>query len=268
MKNSIILFRFHDRFDVSKQRIELLTKQNPSVPIFGLFGGNKSLYEKAQSELSDQLIDIYLDKHDDPQWKWLHPDLSLKDWFRNFGKNIHFDFIYDYEWDIATFDALVNIYPATKSNTLYFSGVKYLTSETKILWDWTGKEPHKSQYEKFSRYMKSTYGVEHLDIGTLGPAPLLSREFLEQFSESEDIDWVISEISYPAYAQAFGYNIVDNTFHPGWFSDDAKRYFNCNDDLIQESTMIEEFKKIKGRKIFHPFKEMFSNQLLIQADKL
>jgi hypothetical protein len=151
---------------------------------------------------------------------------------------------------------------------LYFSGVKTLDPETKKRWDWTGNEPHKSLYEKFASYMKSTHGVESLDIGTLGPAPLLSRKFLEQFSDTEDIDWVISEISYPAYAQAFGYDIVDNTFHPGWFSDDAKRYFNCNDDLIQESTIIEELKKKTGRRIFHPFKEILSDQLISQIKKL
>lgn len=259
MAKAIILFRFHTAFEVCRERIELLRKYNIDIPIYGLYGGKKENVDSAKVIVGSLLTHLYIDNHTNPEWKWLHPDLSLKAWYRDYGKSLSFEYLYDYEWDILAFDSLENLYPKIEPNTLYFSAVKTLSPEVKAKWDWTSKEPYKRNYEKFISYMKKTFGNKEYDTAVLGPAPFLHKSFIERFSQVEDIDWVLNEISYPAYAEAFGYKIKDNGFHPGWFTSEARTYFNCHSDApIAKDTILSEHAKPNGRRIFHPVKYKIS----------
>lgn len=255
MSKRIILFRLHKDFDVCLERILLLKKYNPDLPIYGLYGGTSEHVKEAELKIGEQIEHLYIDKHTDSEWKWLHPDISLKEWYRDVGKSYSFDYMYDYEWDILTLDSLEKLYPQIEPKTLYFSAVKKLTPEVKEKWDWTSEQPHKFNYIKFIHYMKKTFGDHLFETAVLGPAPLLSRSFIDQFSQTEDIDWVLNEISYPAYAEAFGYTIKDNGFHPGWFTSEARTYFNCHSDApIAKDTILSELAKPNGRRVFHPVK--------------
>jgi hypothetical protein len=44
----IILFRFHERAEVCRNRLDLLKRHNPEAAIYGLYGGNESSYPKVE----------------------------------------------------------------------------------------------------------------------------------------------------------------------------------------------------------------------------
>jgi hypothetical protein len=254
LQGRIIVFRFYNAFDVCRQRLQQLKTYNPDVPIYGLFGGRKVNLEVARHELLPFLEHLYLICHEDRLWKWLHADISLKEWYRDVGRSVAFDYLYDYEFDIATFAPLHELYPPVRPNTQYFSQVRMLTPDLRRRWQWTGSEPDKSRVAMFSEYMQRTFGLPQLDTSILATAPLLSREFVATFAETEDIDWVFSEVSLPAYVRALGFAIADNGFYPGDTAGAGLKFFNPYNEAIEESIIVDELRKPWGRRVFHPVK--------------
>lgn len=79
---------------------------------------------------------------------------------------------------------------------------------------------------------------------------------MEKFSDTEDIDFVHEEITYPAYAEVFGFKLADNNMHLGFYkgSEAEKRLFNCNGI---EPTLEEIYSQLGlagGKRAFHPVK--------------
>ena len=237
-----------------KNRIAILKHFNPNHEIHGLYGGNASEFDHFRDQLTNQLASVEMTRSDNPEWKWLHPDLSLKHWYQSHGQNLDFDFLYDFEWDILALDSLDNIYPEIDDDTIALSALTEL-SQVKDSWDWTSVEPDATSYRQFRAMLSSSYNIGEQKFASLGPGPYLSRKFLETFSAEPDCDLVISEISYPAYAEALGFKLISTGFFPDWHDDDTQnRYFNCHDHEIKIATVIEELNKPDGRRIFHPIK--------------
>ena len=255
MRNkSIVLFRFHKNLDLCKKRIEILNYYNPDKEIHGLYGGNVSEFESYRSGLKDQLKTIKYTDSNDSEWKWLHPDISLKRWFIEFGNKLSFDYLYDYEWDILALDNLDLIYPRINQETIALSSLTPMR-KVKETWDWTSQDPHADKYEKFKKYLFGEYNIKVQQYASLGPGPYLTRKFLEEFSKTQDVDLVISEISYPAIAEGLGFNIIDTGIMPDWDDEENEnKYFNCNDVEIKKEVIKEELIKESGRRIFHPIK--------------
>jgi len=256
VKNSIILFRFYKDFDVAKERIKILKYFNPELPVYGLFGGNSEDFETAAGILEDSMEGIWNFKPDkNPRWKWFHTDLMQKAWFRDAGHKIDFDFLFSYEYDLLTADSLFKIYPEINDETLALAAVELL-DKVEDRWTWTSKEPFKSKFAQFSEYMNENYGVGRQKYVCLGPGPLLSRKFIEKFAQTQDIDLVHEEVTYPAYAEAFGFKLMDNGLHPGFYkgSEAEKRLFNCNGIEPSLDEIYGQLELPSGERCFHPVK--------------
>jgi len=253
MNNSILLFRFHKEFEVCLNRIKLLRELNPDLPVHGLYGGPAENMAEARGLLEPFLSSFEMSSNQDPEWKWLHPDLTLKEWFKNRGCRLSFDYLFDYEWDILTLAPLASIYPPISKDSIALTALRPI-DKVRDSWDWLTTEPHRSHYQQFCQYMKKTFDLSEQTYASLGPGPVFSRSFLERFSEEKDIDLVLSEITYPAYAEALGFSMIDTGLHPTWFSDQAQKYFNCLDIEIDHETIKEELKNPEGRRAFHPVK--------------
>jgi len=269
LKKQIILFRFHSEFDICRERIKILKYFNPKIPMYGLFGGDRSDWGMVKKILHDSpLEEIYISTSTDRYWKWLHPEHTLREWYQLYGHNLQFDFLFDEEWDIlptAPFSKLYTKQPGFKSIAL--TGVEDF-DKVKDIWRWVSDKSHSEDFIKFQKYIKEAFQVEKILHASLGPGQIFTRQFLDDFASlSLDMTFVnpiVSEIIYPVVAQILDYKVIDTGFYPGWFNrDEAIRFFNCWYIPIEKNTVIEELKKKDGRRIFHPVKYQFLLKELI-----
>lgn len=269
MSKPIILFRFSERFDVCCERLELLHALSPKVPIYGLYGGPPGGFAAARAAISPWVVDLHATYERPTDWHWLHMDLDVKQWYRNVGHAVDFDVLFDYEWDILLTVNISSIYPRLDQDTIALSSVTKLTTAVEREWQWTGWPEYRPQFERFREYMKDRLGIGELEYVAHGPGSIFPKRFLERFADVEDIDMVISEISYSAYAQALGFRIVNSNIRRGSVvdvGDDA--VFNTEGRTIKYERILAELMDPNGRRAFHPVKYSFSLSHLRQLQKL
>lgn len=252
---AIILFRFHSDIDIAKERIKILRYFNPDLPIYGLFGGSEKDYNVANKQLGKLVEHIWLyPRKEKPDWKWIHSDLMTKEWFRDFGYLVDFDFMYSYEYDLLTLAPLSEIYPNIDENTLALAAVAKL-KDIEGSWWWTSDNKARPNFLKFKEYMKQKYGQDEQVHVCLGPGPLLPKRFLEKFAETEGVELVHEEITLPAYAEVFGFKLADHGMHPGFGSSAEKqKIFNCHNKEVDKKDIQFQMQKSSGIRAFHPVK--------------
>src|SRR5258708_26516756 len=106
----IIVFRFHKLPTICRERINLLKCLNPSVEIFGLFGGESEDTASMQTALGPLLENIFSIAEYPPAWKWRFGDLALNQWFTNVGVDVSFDVAHMIEWDLLLCKPLDSLY--------------------------------------------------------------------------------------------------------------------------------------------------------------
>jgi hypothetical protein len=259
----IILFRFHDQFDVIRERLRLLRHFNPDVPIYGLYGGSHEDWYDARQSVKDAVVHLHMWSAVDPYWKWLHGDLAVKEWFRAYGNAIPFDLLYEYEFDMLVCAPLYELYPSLPVNGLAFSAVT-VTESVATRWQWIANQHYRPSYLAFRNYLAERYGVDSIEHIVLGPGPLLTRRFLTEFCQLEDCDLVHNELAYPAFAQVLGFTLIDNRLHPGIWSEESERYFRCHAESI-EWKEIESELRFGMRRAFHPVKYHVTLEQVISA---
>lgn len=260
---SIILFRYHNNPEVARERLKILRYYNPSKKIYVLDGGHPPLFNKRTKIIEDLVEHVWLyDVNKTAKWKWRHTYQLVKEWYREVGKHIDFDFMYSYEYDLLTLLPLENIYPNIDTRSVILGGCVCFTQELERNWYWTNpnisKVYREYSYPKFQQYMHKTYGIARQSTVCLGPGPVFPKEFLDQWSATEDVQFVHEEILFPAYAEAFGYEIVDHGMHPGFHASlEETVYFNCQFDGNVTLAMIrQQLAQKDGRKSFHPVKDL------------
>ena len=132
----LILFRFHEDIRLCKDRIATLRFFNPDTPIYGLYGGPAGEFPNVRRSLGSELESVHLFKHRSRKWKWLHPDLGVKHWFKEFGHTLEFDYLFDYEYDILAAAPLRRLYPKINEQSIALSAVTKL-SNVENRWNWT-----------------------------------------------------------------------------------------------------------------------------------
>ncbi|MEK7621490.1 MAG: hypothetical protein AAB395_04035 [Patescibacteria group bacterium] len=252
---AIILFRFHGDFDVVKERVKTLQYFNPDLSMYGLFGGSEGDFNEANSQIGHMFENIWFyPKGKDKDWKWIHGDLMAKQWFKDFGHSIDFDFVFSYEYDLLTVAPLKDIYPNIDQDSIALSAVTEL-SKVKDWWYWTSHENMKPKYLEFKEHMKTKYGLVEQKYASLGPGALFSRKFMEKFADAEDTEWTIEEVTLPAYAEVFGFKLVDHGMHPGFNAPKQKeKLFNCLGNEVSLSDIDYQLSVTDGVRAFHPVK--------------
>jgi len=248
---SVVLFKFHQSFDVCRERVAMLRSFNPNIPVHALYSGPAGGRAAARAALGDLAVDIQQAPDRGADWAWLHNDLMTKQWYRTHGRDIEFDRVYEYDWDLLTAAPLSDIYPDTADDEIALCAAVQFTEEIEQRWVWTNRS---ESFAQFMAYMGDTFGLRSLRWASLGPGPLLSRAFLEEFSRTEDIELVHGEISYPAYADALGFRVVNNNMRKSFLDRSEDRYFHCERGEIPFETIARELVKPDGRRAFHPVK--------------
>lgn len=257
-----ILFRFHKDLDVCLDRLHLIRHLNPGVPIWGLYGGPRANAAAVQQRIEPLLDHFAAIESDDVGWKWLHQDLAVRDWFVKHGHRLAFDYLCDYEYDLLLATPFARLVPSTP-NVVALTGLAKL-SDVRSTWYWTSVDPHRRHFEQYVAHLAHRYGIAQPTYVSQGPFPFLPRAFLERLVDVEYPSCVIrklpSEITYPAVAEAVGFDVIDTGFHPAWTSSipgvPACCLFHCETAPLVTFTQIEaELCKHQGRRAFHPVKE-------------
>lgn len=254
-----ILFWFYKELDVCKNRLELLKKHNPGVKIYGLFGGKEEEAPLYQKELSSFLDDFYTSPFTDPDWKWLHGDLVLLDWFEKKGIDLEWDSVAIVQWDMLVFDSLREQFKDIKKGEIFLSGLRELDEELENRWSWTNPDSeYRQDYLNFLEYVKKEYGY------TKTPHPVclfilevFPREFFERYLTVENKEIGFLEYNIPIYAEIFHIPFYQKEFGVRWGGDFVSHPLNARAQEVSKEYILSYLKDPKGWRIFHPYFKMW-----------
>jgi len=255
--HKIVLFRFHDKFSICKNKLEVIKHYNPGIQIYGLFGGETKNLSRAKRILGGLLDHIYQIPVTDSEWKWQNGDLSLIDWFKNFGNTIAFETLFLIEWDLIHLGSLEELYKHVPRDGVGLTGL--ISMEDIPKWRWINKEPWKSQWLALLDHVKKEYDYRGNPQGCLGPGNVFPRAFIEKYSKIDVPVLCHEEIRFPLFAQVFGFKLYDNGFFKDWHNRQDDLFFSCAHDKkeIRKTVMNDEMRKMCGRRVFHPFIKIF-----------
>ncbi len=254
----IILYRYHDNLDFCKDRLSFIKKNNPTTPIYGLFGGKEEEYPVFNKELSVFFNGNYCIKGKSGIWKWKHSDLAFRLWFQDYGKDIKFTSIVVLEWDLLQFDSIANIYSHVSENQIGLTGLTLLKN-IENEWYWTRNEQQKKEWHDLLHIAKTKFKYNKEPFGALCPGVCLPRNFLEKYSKIEIPELCHDELRIPLFGQILGFELIDNGFYKKWFSKKEWKYFNCNDYDIITKQIKKELRKKNGRRVFHPYRNLLND---------
>ena len=256
----MILLRFHDFFDICKNKVDLARKLNPDEPILGLYGGRK------RKEFPDLGLEhIYDIPVGNGLWKWKNIDIALSYWFRDVGQDLEWDRLNILEWDLLITKPNSVIYGHLSKEDL---GLTQLTEESKLdpRWGWVSKK--RKSWNQLKTYLLNEYGYRGIYYGAIGGGLSFPRRFIEEYSKIPDEissgnheDWFCDlheETRIPNFAKALGFHIEPNRLiSPTEINGDDRRVFSLKKEPIPLSVVQEELSKKNGRVAFHPFTELF-----------
>jgi hypothetical protein len=279
-----ILFWFYKKLGICKNRLELIRKNNPNTAIYGVYGGNLATVNEYKLQLDPYLDDFYaFSEPKDPNWKWLHGDLILTDWYRERGKDLPFDTVVVVQWDMLIFGAVEQIFSMLEPDRILLSGLRSI-AEVEDNWHWvTPKVPdERRRYLEFMEHIVKTYDYQQDPLGCIFIVACLPRIFLDAYSQIEQPELGFLEYRIPIYAQIFGVTICEHhPFKVWWIDEDP--YFNSQNLIHRfmnffilkfnanslrptfqptrsDISLIPIFKNSiapKGDRIFHPYQTMF-----------
>ena len=258
---TMILFRFHNNFDICCNRIEMAKRLNPKEPIVGIYGGKYGgLTREGGNPVYQSLSGIYEISNGDGRWKWKHFDVALCQWFREIGKNLPWTRLNIMEWDLLFIRPNTQVYSNLDTDDV---GVTQITEESNLdpKWGWiTGKR--KQSWILMKTLLRSRFNYEGPYYGSVGPGLSLPRDFLSEYSKIPD-DVILNdcndEARIPNFAKAMGFPIKPNkNISPTEVNQDDTSIFNCKQQEVDTETVMKEFFKKEGRIAFHPFKGRFN----------
>ena len=260
-----ILFWFYKEPEICKNHLELLRRYNPTVPIYGLYGGDLEDVDTYKDVLDKYLDDFYFFTQDkSSSWKWHLGDLLITDWYCQRGKYLSWDTIIIVQWDMLVFGSLHELFPMLQKEQILLSGLRPI-KEVEERWSWTSTvitPGLRRQYLKFLDFVKEKYSYNQEPLCCLFIVVCLPRTFLEKYSAIEQPELGFLEYKVPIYAQIFGTPFcVDHPFQPWWNCDSmtSKNKETLNAKRLDIS-LIAIFKNLidkNGVRVFHPYRKAF-----------
>ena len=263
-----ILFWFYKDPIVCGNRLRQLRRENPSTPIFGLFGGPPEDRERFTASLSRWLDDFWAyPSGADSRWKWRHGDALLSRWFTDRGEALEWDSVFVAQWDLVAVRPLQRLLPSMEKGDMLLSGLRPVR-EVESWWQWT-QEPHRGEYEEFLGHVASRLGPVEDPMCCQFIAMVIPRDFLCPYAAIERPELGFLEYKVPVYAQAFGVPLVPDTcFRPWWPEEPATAGSKRTDRLVHAwGTQVKlpviwyEAHRPGGRRAFHPYRGIYPHDL-------
>lgn len=253
MKTSIV-FWFYKELDICENRLLLIKKHNPDALIYGLFGGKVSEASLYQERLGKYLDDFYTFKEDkDADWKWIHGDLVLLDWFDKRGRNLPWQTVAVVQWDMLVFDSIESQLDGMKQGETFFSGLRDLSKDIESVWHWTGGAK-RNNYLNFLEYVKDRYGyTDNPALCCLYIFVVLPRIFFEKYLEVENKEIGMLEYKDPIYAKIFDIPFFTKDLGVLWHDNEGQKPLNAIPEEIPVDYIQDELQKENGYRLFHPY---------------
>jgi len=178
-----ILFWFYKEPEICQNRLEILRQHNPTVPIYGLYGGDLAAAVHYQSALSPYLDDFYVfSGAKDSYWKWIQGDLMITQWYRDRGHKLEWDTIVVVQWDMLVFGAVEELFSMLKQDEILLSGLRPV-AEVENDWQWVSpKIPDlRQRYLEFLTHVRKNYDYKQNPLGCLFIVVGFTRTFLDQY---------------------------------------------------------------------------------------
>jgi len=241
----IVLFRFHKEFDICKNHIKILRKFNPNIPIYGLYGGEESNYEKAKKI---GVEDVFIVPLDDWYWKWRNGDLCIRWWYKKVGYKINFDMLHIVEWDMLFLDSVENYFKEINDGV----AITHLQPLSLIYntWTWTAPQQGRLEWLELKKMVKKKFNYKKRALAGIFGGACLSKKFLKNYAALENIPSLCNdEVRIPLFAQCLGFNVFDTRYS-------EEKLFNADGNELTEEDIINNYKK--GITVYHPFRKKFN----------
>lgn len=252
-----ILFWFYKEPDICENRLRLLKKYNSDLKIYGLFGGEQGEADSYRERLGGYLDDFFVSPSTDPDWKWIHGDLMILEWFALRGGGLEWDSIAVVQWDMLVFDSLSDMFANMKLGEILLSGYRELDEEIERRWSWTKEGgDDRPNYISFKEHVKREYGYGGVLPCCLFIFEIFPRIFFEKYLAVTDRVTGMLEYKVPTYARIFEIPVYERDLGIWWFSSaeqGAVRPMNAREIEIPKKTIQCELQKINGYRIFHPY---------------
>jgi hypothetical protein len=250
----IALFRYHNKPELCKNRLDLFWSFNPNIKVYGLYGGIEEEFFQYRKIFKDYFNDNYCIRNKSNTWKWKNGDLAIRLWYKDFGHTLDFDMLHILEWDLLILDSLESLYKDIPREGLGITGLVPIEKIEKR-WFWTRNEDQKAEWVALKDYVLENHCFSGPYMGSVAPGICIPRAFLESYSRVSVPDLCNDELRMTLFAQALGFKLYDTGFFKKWFSKKEWKNFNCNEQSITEQNIMKQIQKTDGRRVFHPYRE-------------
>lgn len=279
---SIAILRYHNNFELVKNRVALIKHFNPEMEVHGIYGGEKEQFIEAQHEIGNLLSSNFLIPNESTNWKWYHADITYQLWFNSIGKNLNFERAYAIEYDLLPMKPLHQLYKHVHKEALGCTALIAL-HKVKPLWFWTADSKNLALYKAFIAEIKARFPTKKIrEYAMMGPGVCIPRTFLERLSNIQMIPGNFSdELKLHIWAQVLDVKVQDNKILNTCFNLGGKRiYFNSTNarswkvfsfwnnhklnffsamrhNPVSIDTIAKELQKPFGHRVFHPCYDVF-----------
>jgi hypothetical protein len=271
-----VLFWFYRDVALCENRLRLIRRRNPGVPVFGLYGGPAAASAVFESRLHALLDDFWSYPDDaEARWKWRNGDLVLTRWFAERGEQLEWDHVFVAQWDMVVTARLSQWLPAFDGEEMLVSGVRPV-SEVESWWRWTRWEETRAEYDALLARVTEHYGPVDEPMCCQFIGLVVPRRFFACYRDIEDPELGFLEYKVPIYAQAFGIRLVpDAWFRPWWPEEPVTGPVRRRDQLmhawgssVRLPSMMAEALRPGGRRAFHPYRGVYPHDLASVGDEV
>jgi hypothetical protein len=250
------LFWFHRDPAVCADRLQLLRRVNPGLPIYGLYGGPLDQLERFRP-LERQLDDFYaFPEARSPSWKWKHGDLVIAQWHRERGAHLAWDTLAIAQWDMLFFAPLEQLFAMVGPDQLLLSGLRPV-SEVESIWSWTRGGVEREEYLAFVRSIERAAHTQP-PLCCQFVVACLPRSLLDRYGEIPEPEAGFVEYRLPTWARHFGYSFQTRHPYDIWWPELPappvwRRTLTTSPIAIRSSVVTWNLLSPGGARIFHPF---------------
>lgn len=242
-----ILFMLYKNPDMCLAQINHLRQLNPSIPIYGLYSGpaqELSKFQDVVNALNDFWAHPLEGPHADPVHNWLNQDQMIVNWFLARGQHLPWDALIYHQWDILFLEPILKFAAITHPKEFAYFLPPLPTLHMKLMGWPSAICP---EHDRFWGVLQTYF--PDLNYSSAGPLlyMTLSRRFIEEAHAILSVlpGWM--EYRIPTVCAALGYTWVDRNIPPHWL-----QHSNFTKQDIPAETILTEFRKPEGCRIFHP----------------
>lgn len=264
VSRTAVLFWFYADPRLCRNRLDVIRRHNPGVPVYGLFGGDPADAARFRDALDSRLDDFWaFDEPRSSKWKWSHGDVMLAAWYEARGRHLEWDHVFLAQWDLLVLAPVADLVPPLADDDVLLAGVRPVAAVAdRYVFVRGGHEP---DYRAFLASFEAQFGaVEPLSCVVVVAA--LPRRLLGAYRDLDAADTGYIEYRLPTLARAIGLHIVtDDERFPVWRPADVAsgrpprraRFLTGARRPVLLPSILVELAKPHGARLFHPYHGLF-----------